>query len=76
MLSSKFFDALVTTGMPYHKIAWKAGLKPNALYKITSGIDRPGPEDPRIKKLCAYLGLSIEEAFETESEDQNRAHRS
>lgn len=65
-LSKAFFDTLANIGKPYHKVAWEAGLTPNQIYRLTSGIDRPGPGDPRIQKLCAYLGLSVEDAFEPE----------
>jgi len=74
-LSEKFFGALAGSGKKYYRIAWEAGLKPNQLYKITSGIDHPDREDPRIQKLCAFLGLSIDDAFDLEStEDKSRAH--
>lgn len=64
-LSKKFFDALQGTAKPYHQIAWDAGLKPHQLYRITSGIDRPGHGDDRIRALCQYLGMPLREAFET-----------
>jgi len=67
MLSKKFFDALKSQNLPYHKIAWQSGLSPNQLYKITAGIDRPNPNDPRIIALCEYLKMPIFEAFESES---------
>ncbi|MGD0819563.1 MAG: hypothetical protein ABSA71_02350 [Desulfomonilia bacterium] len=63
MLSQKFFQKLRTTGKPLHEIAWACGLSPNRLYKITAGIDHPGPDDPRVKALCDYIGMTIEEAF-------------
>lgn len=66
-LSRKFLDSLKNTGKPYHKLAWEVGLTPGQLYRITSGIDHPGREDPRIRKLCAYLGLSIDDAFDCET---------
>lgn len=75
MLSSKFFRALKEKGIPLHEIAWGCGLTPNRVYRITSGIDRPGPDDPRIKALCDYLSINIDEAFESEpSEGTPRDH--
>jgi hypothetical protein len=64
MLSSKFISALRNTGEPLHKVAWAAGITPGALYKITSGIDRPKRGDKRITKLCEYLGLDETDAYE------------
>ena len=63
MLSERFFNALKVKGKPYHEIAWEAGLTPNQLYKITSGVDRPQTSDPRILKLCEYLGLTPSDVF-------------
>ena len=65
MISQKLKDSLKQQNKALHKVAWDAGLTPNQLYKITSGIDRPSPDDPRILKLAIYLGLTIEECFET-----------
>ena len=63
MLSEYFFKALKDVGKPYYWIAWEAGLTPNQLYKITSRIDRPDSNDPRVIALCKYLGISIDDAF-------------
>ena len=67
MLSNKFLSFLREKG-PIYKAAWGAGLTPNQVYKITAGIDRPGPDDPRVLALCRFLGLSIEEAFQRDLE--------
>jgi hypothetical protein len=69
-LSEKFIQALRATQKPYHRIAWESGIKPNQLYKLTSGIDRPKVNDPRIIALCNYLGLPLDEALEV-SEPKN-----
>lgn len=66
MINETITNAIKETGLPYHRIAWEAGLTPNQLYKITAGIDRPGPDDPRISKLCAYLKISTKEIFNEE----------
>ena len=68
MLSQKFFFELKQHGKPYHQLAWEAGLTPNQVYKITSGIDRPKRNDRRIAALCEYLGISVCEAFEGDAE--------
>ena len=65
MLSQKFFDRLAAN-RPYHRLAWRAGLTPNQLYKITSGIDRPDKFDPRIPKLARVLGMVLKECFKAE----------
>ncbi len=62
-LSNEFFERLKRIGKPYHQIAWESNITPNQLYKITSRIDRPDPNDPRVIALCQYLGMSIEDAF-------------
>ena len=64
MISKSFIEALRKTGKPYHQIAWDAGLKPNQLYKITSGHDRPSLNDPRIKALCEHLNFPLKNAIE------------
>ena len=64
MLSQRFFEVLRGFKKPFHQIAWQAGITPNQLYKITSGIDRPGKDDLRIIKLCNYLGLKVDDAFD------------
>jgi len=69
MLSRRFIDTLKNTGKPYHKLAWEVGITPSQLYRLTAGIDRPAPGDPRVIKLCAYLGMSISEAFESDVEN-------
>lgn len=65
MLTKKFFEKLRSTGKNLYDVAWEAGLHPATVYKINRGIDRPDPGDPRIIKLCSYLGLPVEEAFES-----------
>ncbi len=61
-LSKEFFDQLADN-RPYHQLAWRAGLTPNQLYKITSGVDRPDRFDPRIPKLAHVLGMRPEDCF-------------
>jgi hypothetical protein len=70
-LSTKFFMSLKSVKKPLHKIAWDSGITPNQLYKITAGIDRPDLDDPRVKALCSYLGLSIEDAFESDATESH-----
>lgn len=67
MLSSTFKEALKKSGKPYYQLAWEAGITPNQVYKITSGVDRPNPGDPRIEKMAKFLGLKPEECFESVS---------
>jgi len=63
ILSDEFFEALKNVGKPYHEIAWESNITPNQLYKITSKIDRPDSDDPRVIALCTYLGMSVDDAF-------------
>lgn len=70
VLSQVFFQRLRDVGKPLYHIAWECGLSPNRVYKITSGVDRPKPDDPRIKSLCKYLNISIDEAFEPEDKSK------
>ncbi len=67
VLSNEFFERLERQRRvkPYHQIAWESNITPNQLYKITSKIDRPNPNDPRVIALCKYLGMSIDDAFKS-----------
>ena len=65
VLSDEFFERLKNVGKPYHQIAWESSITPNQLYKITSKIDRPDPNDPRVIALCKYLGISVADAFKS-----------
>jgi len=69
MLSNTFKEALKKSGKPYYRIAWEAGITPNQLYKITAGIDHPGPEDLRIQKIADLLGLRHDECFVKDEEE-------
>lgn len=69
MLSKEFLRALTQSEVPLHKIAWQAGLTPNQVYRITCGIERPGPGSKKVEALCRYLGFDIEEAFDTTHEE-------
>lgn len=63
-LSEKFIQDIKNVPGPLHKLAWKLGMKPGSLYKLTCGIDRPEQDDPRVQKLCDYLGIPVSYAFE------------
>lgn len=63
MLSKTFLER-IERHRPFHKLAWASGLSPNQLYKITAGIDRPGPDDPRIKRLAEHFGMNLADCFE------------
>jgi len=69
MLTEAFFDSLKAKGKSLHEIAWESGITPNQIYRITSGIDRPKRNDQRVIKLCAYLNLPIDDAFEPNEAD-------
>jgi len=74
-LSKMFMEELARvkeSGTPLHKIAWDAGITPGMLYKISAGVDRPKRGDKKIRKLCAYLGISEDEAF-TDDQDADKA---
>jgi hypothetical protein len=68
MLSKAFLQRIKRADKPIHQIAWDCGLTPNRLYRITAGVDRPGPNDPRVIKLCQYFNMPICEAFESDAE--------
>ncbi len=72
MLSDSFLKRLRGKG-PLYKTAWAAGLTPNQVYKITSGIDRPQPGDRRIQVLLEYLGITEEEAFDKAPKQEGRS---
>lgn len=71
MLNKKFLQALKDSGKPLHQIAWKAGLTPNQVYRISCGIERPQPGSHKVEALCKYLGFPLDDAFEDIKEVTN-----
>ena len=67
MLSTKFIEAVKSTGMKIHDVAWASGVSASQLYRFTAGIDRPKPGDPRIERICKYIGLKPGDAYEQET---------
>ncbi len=63
-VSKTFLRAIKTAGIPAYKIAYKAGIKPGVIYKITAGIDRPKQGDSRVLAIGHELGLNPDELFE------------
>ena len=72
MVSQKFRATIKLSSIPAYKIAHKAGLHPSTLSKLMCGIERVKPEDPRVLKVAAVIGLKPEECFkETQGEDRS-----
>jgi plasmid maintenance system antidote protein VapI len=64
MLSEKFIAAIKLNPLKSYQIAHLAGLHPSTLSKIINGIERVFPNDPRVLKVAAVLGLTPEECFD------------
>jgi hypothetical protein len=62
--SRRFIEALKLNAEPAYRIAWRAGVHPNTLSKLTSGYIRPRWNDPRIIAVGRELGLPPEACFE------------
>lgn len=65
-VSKKFIIRLKLDQLPAYQLAQKAGLNPNTLYKITSGIVPIQDKDPRVIAVGHLLNLQAEECFEEE----------
>ena len=70
MISRQFLISLKLHNRPAYKIAQEAGLNPTTLSKLVRGIDPVRPGDPRLVAVGKILGLSPEECFVQEPEEQ------
>jgi hypothetical protein len=68
--SKRFVELLKLHREPAYRLAWRAGVHPNTLSKLVSGYLRPRVNDPRICAVGRELGLTPEECFEMEPEQQ------
>ena len=64
-LSNLFLEKLKLSSIPAYKLAWRAGLHPNTLSKLTTGYLRPRRNDKRLLKLGKLLGLKQSQVFES-----------
>ncbi len=63
-VSREFKARLKLADRPAYKIANEAGVNPTTLSKLVNGIEPVKPNDERIGRVAALLGLSPSEAFE------------
>ena len=63
-LSRRFKIEVKLNEKPAYRLAQLAGINPNDLYKLMSGISQPKSNDQRIVKVGKLLGLSPKECFE------------
>lgn len=66
VVSRKFVERLKLADKPAYILAWEAGFHPNTLSKFVTGYLRPRPNDERLIRVGALLGLSPEEVFKEE----------
>ena len=66
MISQKLKAAIKLGDLPAYKIAQRAELDPSTLSKLICGIAKVKPQDPRVLRVGALLGLEPEECFEDE----------
>jgi hypothetical protein len=64
MVSQKFVEAVRLSPRRSYQIAHEAGLHPSTLSKILNGIERVKPDDQRVLRVAAVLGLKKQECFE------------
>lgn len=67
-VSREFKARLKLADQPAYKIANLAGVNPTTLSKLVNGIEPVKPNDDRIGRVAALLGLKSSEAFEVVSE--------
>ena len=72
-ISRDFIVRLKLDPQPAYRIAQKAGVNPTTLSKLVNGIEAVRPNDARILRVSEVLGLSAEEAFESEMDKRNKA---
>jgi len=63
-LSREFKARLKLADQPAYKIANQAGINPTTLSKLVNGIEPLKPNDERIGRVAAVLGMSPADAFE------------
>ena len=66
-LSKQFRIEVKLNDLPAYRLAQLAGINPNELYKLMSGISQVKPGDPRIIAVGKILGIREEDCFEEES---------
>lgn len=52
---------------PAYRLAMEAGINPNKLYKLMSGISQAKPNDPSVIAVGRVLGLNPSDCFEHEA---------
>ena len=62
MVSEKFRATIKLCSVPAYRIAQQAQLNPTTLSKLMCGIERVKPEDPRVLKVAAVIGLGLNSA--------------
>ena len=68
MISKAFKIAVKFANIPAWKIAYKAGVHPNVLSKIMTGVVRVKPGDARVLRVARILELEPEDCFEINNE--------
>lgn len=62
-ISKEFLIRLKVGTQPAYRIAQRAGVNPGTLSKLICGIQTPKPNDERIIRVGALLGLQPEDCF-------------
>jgi len=53
----------IDSGMSLSAMAKECGIHDQTMYNYTSGVNKFNPGNPILKKICAYLGISEEDAL-------------
>lgn len=76
MLSQKFISTVKLHKRPAYQIAHEAGLHPSTLSKLINGIEIVRPNDSRVLKVGAVLGLRPDECFSAETPSREEGNNS
>ena len=63
-LSRQFRIEVKLHEKPAYRLAMEAGINPNKLYKLMSGISQVKPDDPSVIAVGRVLGLKPSDCFE------------
>lgn len=66
MLSTRLIHAVKLHPERNWKIAHRCGLHASTLSRWLNGAETPRRDDPRLRELAEYVGISLEECFAAE----------
>jgi hypothetical protein len=73
-VSERLRVAVFLDGRRAYELAYAAGLHPSMMSKLLRGAEKIHPNDPRILKIGALVGLAASECFEVECSGNGQNH--